>query len=48
MGAPVKLGRRGMEEVFQISLTTEEQAAVQKSASAVQELKMTLQENGYH
>ena len=47
VGAPVKLGRRGMEEVFQISLTTEEQAALQKSASAVQGLKTTLQEHGY-
>ena len=47
LGVPVKLGRHGMEEVFQISLTTEEQAALQKSAAAVQGLKTTLQENGY-
>ena len=47
VGVPVKLGRHGMEEVFQVSLTTEEQAALQKSAAAVQELKTTLQENGY-
>ena len=47
VGVPVKLGRHGMEEVFQISLTTEEQAALQKSAAAVQGLKTTLQENGY-
>ncbi len=39
MGVPVKLGARGVEEIIQITLTDEEQAALQKSADAVQELK---------
>jgi len=37
-GVPVKLGASGIEEVIQINLTTEERAALQKSAAAVQEL----------
>lgn len=47
VGVPVKLGRGGIQDIFQISLSTEEQSALQKSAAAVQELKTTLQENGY-
>jgi malate dehydrogenase len=39
MGVPVKLGARGVEEIIQITLTDEEQAALHKSADAVQELK---------
>lgn len=39
IGVPVKLGAQGAEEVIQINLTAEEQAALQKSADAVQELK---------
>lgn len=39
MGVPVKLGARGVEEIIQITLTDEEQAALYKSADAVQELK---------
>jgi malate dehydrogenase len=38
VGVPAKLGARGMEEVIQIELTAEEQAALQKSADAVKEL----------
>ena len=38
LGVPVKLGARGMEEIIQISLTPEENAALQKSAGAVKEL----------
>ena len=38
VGVPVKLGAKGIEEIIQINLTTEERAALQKSASAVQEL----------
>ncbi len=38
VGVPVKLGARGMEEVVQITLTRNEQAALLKSADAVQEL----------
>jgi malate dehydrogenase len=39
MGVPVKLGARGVEEIIQITLTDEEQAALHNSADAVQELK---------
>ncbi|UCH20448.1 MAG: malate dehydrogenase [Deltaproteobacteria bacterium] len=42
IGVPVKLGAQGAEEVIQINLTAEEQAALQKSADAVQELKEIL------
>jgi malate dehydrogenase len=38
VGVPVKLGANGIEEIIQINLTTEERAALQKSAAAVQEL----------
>jgi len=38
VGVPVKLGRAGVEQVIEITLTPEEQAAFQKSAAAVREL----------
>ena len=38
VGVPAKLGARGVEEVIQITLTPQEQAALNKSASAVKEL----------
>lgn len=38
VGVPAKLGARGVEQVIQITLTPEEQAALDKSASAVREL----------
>lgn len=38
IGVPVKLGRRGMEGVIEIKLTEEEDAALKKSAAAVQGL----------
>ena len=38
IGVPVKLGSNGMEEIIQIALTAEEQAALDKSAGAVKEL----------
>ena len=38
VGVPVKLGARGIERIFQIRLQADEQAAIQKSAGAVQEL----------
>ncbi len=38
IGVPVKLGRRGAEEVIQIELTAEEKAGLKKSADAVKEL----------
>jgi malate dehydrogenase len=47
VGVPLKLGRRGIEEVIQINLTAEEKSALQKSAGAVQELVDVLKENGY-
>jgi malate dehydrogenase len=38
VGVPCKLGEKGIEEVIQIKLTAEENAALQKSAAAVKEL----------
>jgi malate dehydrogenase len=45
VGVPVKLGANGIEEIIQINLTTEERAALQKSAGAVQELVNVLGSN---
>jgi malate dehydrogenase len=36
-GVPVKLGRKGVEEIVQITLAPEEQAALQKSANDVKQ-----------
>ncbi len=44
IGVPVKLGANGVEQVVQIQLTDEENAALQKSADAVRELKEKLKE----
>ena len=38
VGVPVKLGARGVEQIIQITLTPEEDAALKKSAAAVKEL----------
>jgi malate dehydrogenase len=38
VGVPVKLGRNGIEQIIEITLTQEEAAALQNSANAVQEL----------
>jgi malate dehydrogenase len=38
VGVPVKLGARGIEQIYQLKLLPEEQAALDKSASAVKEL----------
>ena len=38
VGVPCKLGARGLEEIIQITLTPEEDAAFKKSAAAVKEL----------
>ncbi len=38
VGVPVKLGRSGVEQIIEITLTAEEQTAFQKSAGAVREL----------
>jgi len=38
VGVPVKLGSSGIEEIIQLKLTPEEQAALEKSANAVRDL----------
>jgi malate dehydrogenase len=38
LGVPVKLGKGGAERVIEIKLTSDEQAALMKSAAAVKEL----------
>jgi malate dehydrogenase len=38
VGVPVKLGARGVEQIIEIELTAEEDAALKKSAAAVKEL----------
>jgi malate dehydrogenase len=38
VGVPVKLGAHGIEQIVEIKLTPEEQAALEKSAAAVKEL----------
>ena len=37
LGVPVKLGRKGMEQILEIELTADEKAALAKSAEAVRE-----------
>ncbi|HVO33377.1 MAG TPA: malate dehydrogenase [Elusimicrobiota bacterium] len=39
VGVPVKLGARGLEEIVALKLTSDEQAALNKSAAAVRELQ---------
>jgi malate dehydrogenase len=43
IGVPVKLGKNGIEEIIEITLSAEERQALQHSAAAVQELKNLLQ-----
>ena len=38
VGVPVKLGAKGVEQIIEIKLTAEEDAALKKSAAAVKEL----------
>jgi malate dehydrogenase len=38
VGVPVKLGKLGVEQIIQITLTADEQSALDKSAAAVKEL----------
>jgi malate dehydrogenase len=38
VGVPVKLGSRGIEKIYELRLSADETAALQKSAAAVQEL----------
>jgi hypothetical protein len=45
VGVPVKLGARGIEQIFQVKLLPEEQAMLQKSAAAVQELVDVIRAN---
>ena len=47
IGVPVKLGSGGAEEIIEIKLTKEEDAALQNSAAAVQELKEVLKKLDY-
>jgi malate dehydrogenase len=42
VGVPVKLGAKGAEDIIQIKLTAEENAALQKSAASVKELVTVL------
>jgi malate dehydrogenase len=42
VGVPVKLGAKGAEDIIQIKLTAEENAALQKSAGSVKELVTVL------
>jgi malate dehydrogenase len=42
VGVPVKLGAKGAEEIIQIKLSAEENAALQKSATSVKELVTVL------
>ena len=44
VGVPVKLGARGIEQIYQIKLTAEEQAMLNKSAAAVKELVDVIRE----
>lgn len=46
IGVPVKLGTNGIEEIIQIKLTDEEDAALSRSAGAVQELVEVLKKLG--
>ena len=46
IGVPVKLGKDGIEQVVEITLTEEEKVALAKSADAVQGLKDTLAKLG--
>jgi len=42
VGVPVKLGAKGAEEIIQIKLTADENAALEKSAASVKELVRVL------
>jgi malate dehydrogenase len=47
IGVPVKLGSAGVEQIIEITLSEAENAALQKSAAAVQELKSALAKLAY-
>ena len=42
VGVPVKLGAKGAEEIIQIKLTADENAALEKSAASAKELVRVL------
>jgi malate dehydrogenase len=42
VGVPVKLGAGGVEQIYEIKLTGEEQAMLNKSAASVEELVKVL------
>jgi malate dehydrogenase len=42
LGVPCKLGRNGLEEIIEVDLTADEQAALERSADAVRELMAAL------
>ena len=44
VGVPVKLGAKGVEQIYEIKLSAEEASALKKSAAAVQELVDVLKE----
>jgi malate dehydrogenase len=44
VGVPVKLGKNGVEQVYEVKLDDAERAALQKSADAVRELVSVLQQ----
>ena len=44
VGVPVKLGASGIEKIYELKLTAEEQAALAKSAEAVRELVAVIQQ----
>lgn len=46
IGVPVKLGKNGVEEIIEISLTVEEQVSLNKSADAVRDLVKALEKLG--
>jgi malate dehydrogenase len=46
IGVPVKLGKNGIEEVIEITLSDDEQAALNKSADAVRDLVEALKKLG--
>jgi malate dehydrogenase len=44
VGVPVKLGAKGIEKIYEIKLTADEKAALDKSAAAVEELVTVLKQ----
>ncbi len=46
LGVPCKLGRRGLEQVLEVTLTADEKAALGKSADAVRELIAVIDKQG--